>query len=202
LTRLASLSGNDRSAARAALGLDPDARVVAMVGRLTPIKRPELFIEAAARVAAADTRARFLVVGGGELEAALRATVVSRGLSERVLFLGWRRDVATIYAASDVVAITSRNEGTPVALIESMAAAVPGVSFAVGGVPDVITAPDLGVLVTDGDVTALAGAIQRLFDDDGRRAEIGARARRSVLERFGIERLARDLSTLYRQLVG
>ena len=83
-----------------------------------------------------------------------------------------------------------------------MAAAVPGVSFAVGGVPDVITAPDLGVLVTDGDIAALAGAIQRLFDDDGRRAEIGARARRSVLERFGIDRLARDLSTLYRQLVG
>ena len=202
LTRMASLSGNDRSAARAILGLDPDARVATIVGRLTPIKRPELFIEAAARVAAADTRARFLVVGGGELEAALRATVASRGLSERVLFLGWRRDVAAVYAASDVVAITSRNEGTPVALIESMAAAVPGVSFAVGGVPDVITAQDLGVLVADGDVTALADAIQRLFDDDGRRAEIGARARRSVLERFGIDRLARDLSTLYRQLVG
>jgi glycosyltransferase involved in cell wall biosynthesis len=202
LRRLASLTADDRSAARAALGLDPDARVATMVGRLTPIKRPELFIEAADRVAAADTRARFLVVGGGELEAALRATVASRGLSERVRFLGWRRDVAAIYAASDVVAITSRNEGTPVALIESMAAAVPGVSFAVGGVPDVIAAPDLGVLVTDGDVTALAGAIQRLFDDDGRRAEIGARARRSALERFGIDRLVRDLSTLYRQLVG
>jgi glycosyltransferase involved in cell wall biosynthesis len=202
LTRLASLGRDDRSSARAALSLEPDARVAAIVGRLTPIKRPELFIEAAARLAAADTRARFLVVGGGELETALRATVDSRRLSDRVLFLGWRRDVATIYAASDVVVITSRNEGTPVALIESMAAAVPGVSFAVGGVPDVITAPDLGTLVTDGDVTALAGAIQRLFDDAGRRAEIGARARRSVLERFGVDRLADDLSTLYRQLVG
>ena len=202
LTRLAALTGDDRSAARAALGLESDARVATMVGRLTPIKRPELFIAAAARVAAADTRARFLVVGGGELEAALRATVAAHGLSDRVQLLGWRQDVATIYAASDVVALTSRNEGTPVALIESMAAAVPGVSFAVGGVPDVITGPDLGVLVTDGDVAALAGAIQRLFDDDGRRAEIGARARRSVLERFAIDRLARDLSTLYRQLVG
>jgi glycosyltransferase involved in cell wall biosynthesis len=87
LTHLAALTGDDRSAARAALGLESDARVATMVGRLTPIKRPELFIEAAARVAAADTRARFLVVGGGELEAALRATVAAHGLSDRVHLL-------------------------------------------------------------------------------------------------------------------
>ena len=201
LTRLASLGPADRLAARAALGLEANAHVAALVGRLTAIKQPELFIEAAARIAAVDDRARFLVAGGGELEALMRATVADRGLSERVHFLGWRRDISTIYAASDVVAVTSRNEGTPVALIESMAAAVPGVCFAVGGVPDVVTAPDLGVLVPEGDVNALAAAIHHLFDDDRRRVEIGAHARASVIERFGIDRLVRDLVAVYRRLV-
>jgi glycosyltransferase involved in cell wall biosynthesis len=201
LTRLASLGPADRLAARGALGLDTNARVAALVGRLTAIKQPELFIEAAARIATVDDRAQFLVAGGGELEATLRATAAERGLAERVHFLGWRRDILTIYAASDVVAVTSRNEGTPVALIESMAAAVPGVCFAVGGVPDVVTAPDLGVLVPEGDVSALAGAIHKLFDDDRHRLEIGAQARASVRERFGIDRLVRDLVAVYRRLV-
>jgi len=202
LSRLASLRPADRLAAREALRLDANARVAALVGRLTAIKQPELFIEAAGRVARVDERARFLVAGGGELESALRMMVADRGLSERVRFLGWQRDISAIYAASDVVAVTSRNEGTPVALIEGMAAAVPGVCFAIGGVPDVVTAPGLGVLVPEGDVAALAAAIHHLFDDDRHRAEIGAHARASVMERFGIDRLVRDLAALYRELIG
>ncbi len=201
LTRLASLGPADRAAARIALGLDANARVAALVGRLTAIKRPELFIEAAARISTVDERARFLVAGGGELEPTLRATVANRGLSERVRFLGWRRDVSTIYAASDVVAVTSRNEGTPVALIESMAAAVPGVSFAVGGVPDVITGPELGVLVAEGDEDAFVSALGDLLGNESARAAMGARARAHVLERYGVDRLLRDLDGLYRQLL-
>ena len=135
LSPFASLGPADRLAARAALGLDASARVAALVGRLTTIKQPELFIDAADRIASADPRARFLVAGGGELETALRAATANRHLAERIRFLGWQRDVPAIYAASDVVVVTSRNEGTPVALIESMAAGVPGVGFAVGGVP-------------------------------------------------------------------
>ena len=201
LSRLAAIGPSDREAARRELGIDADARVASFVGRLTAIKRPELFIEAADRVAHADRRARFLVAGGGELEAAVRAAAAARGLSARISFLGWRRDVAPIYAASDLVIISSRNEGTPVALIEGMAAGVAGVSFAVGGVPDVIASPDLGVLVPDGDVDALAAAVGQLFSDDRRRLDIGARARRSALERFGVERLTRDLAALYRELL-
>jgi glycosyltransferase involved in cell wall biosynthesis len=201
LSRLAAIGPADREAARRELAVAADARVASLVGRLTAIKRPDLFIEAADRVARADRRARFLVAGGGELEAAVRAAAAARGLSARISFLGWRRDVAPIYAASDVVVISSRNEGTPVALIEGMAAGVPGVSFAVGGVPDVIASPDLGVLVPDGDVEGLAAAVGQLFTDDRRRLDIGAHARRSALERFGVERLTRDLAALYRELL-
>jgi glycosyltransferase involved in cell wall biosynthesis len=202
LSRLAAIGPADRAAARAAFGLDADARVVCFVGRLTAIKQPELFIEAAARVAAGNPRAEFLVAGGGELEAAVRSQIADRGLRDRVRLLGWQRDVAPVYAASDLVAITSRNEGTPVALIEGMAAAVPGVCFDVGGVGDVVSGPDVGVLVPAGDTASLAAEIERLLGDERRRAEMGVRARASAAGRFAIDRLERDLAALYAELVG
>ena len=202
LSRLAAIGLRERAAARAALGLEAEARVVAFVGRLTAIKQPHLFVDAAARVADADRRARFLVAGGGELEAAVRSQIEGRGLSDRVRMLGWQRDVAPVYAASDLVAVTSRNEGTPVALIEGMAAGVPGVSFDVGGVRDVIGARDLGVLVAPDDAGSLAGEIQHLLADEPRRAGMGARARASAVDRFGVDRLERDLAALYAELVG
>jgi glycosyltransferase involved in cell wall biosynthesis len=201
LDALAATGPAERSAARAVLNLDHDAHVVAFVGRLTAIKQPDLFLEAAARVAQADPRARFLVAGGGELETALRTKASDLGLANRVRFLGWQRDVAAVYAASDLVAVTSRNEGTPVALIESMAAAVPGVCFSVGGVPDVIAGPELGVLIPAGDVDALAAGIRHLLSDDGARAAIGQRARTYVCERFGIDRLVCNVDELYRELL-
>jgi len=198
---LAATGPAERRAARAVLNLDGEAHVVAFVGRLAAIKQPDLFLAAAARVAQADPRARFLIAGGGELETALRTKASDLGLANRVRFLGWQRDVAAIYAASDLVALTSRNEGTPVALIESMAAAVPGVCFRVGGVPDVITGPELGILVPAGDVDALAAGIRRLLTDEEGRAAMGRRARADVRERFSIDRLVRNLDALYRELL-
>ena len=201
LSRFAAIGANDRLSARRELALDAVAHVAAFVGRLTAIKQPELFIDAADRIARVDARARFLVAGGGELDSSLRAAVADRGLADRVRFLGWQRNLESVYAASDLIAVTSRNEGTPVALIESMAAGVPGVCFDVGGVSDVIPSPDLGVLVESNDVSALAGEMRDLFDDDRRREDIGRRARASVMARYGIDRLVQDLTGLYRELL-
>jgi len=202
LSRFAAIDRDARTEARRRFPFDPDAHVVAFVGRLTAIKQPLLFVDAAARLARVDARARFLVAGGGELEAATRAAAEAAGLGNRFQMLGWCRDLTTVYAASDVVAITSRNEGTPVALIESMAAGDAAVCFDVGGVRDVITSPELGVRVPPNDVDALVAAVAALVGDEARRAAIGARARTSAVERFGIDRLVRDVDALYRDLVG
>jgi glycosyltransferase involved in cell wall biosynthesis len=191
----------ERAAARAQFGLDPGAHVVSIVGRLTAIKQPEVFLDAAARIAAADPRAAFLVAGGGELETALRAQATRLGIDARVRFLGWQRTVASVYAASDLVAVTSRNEGTPVALIESMAAGVPGVAFAVGGVPDVISHPDLGALVADSSAGAFADRAIALLRDDSARRRMGEQARAAVCARYGLDRLVRDIDALYRELL-
>jgi glycosyltransferase involved in cell wall biosynthesis len=189
-----------RRDARVALGLDNAARVVATIGRLTAIKQHALFVETAALVAAQAPDVVFLIAGDGELRQELEALVRARGLEPRVRFLGWRRDLATVYGASDVFLLTSRNEGTPVALIESLAAGVPGVSTDVGGVRDVVNGA-VGLLAPFGDAHALATHVLRLLDDSGLRRRMGDAGRQSVVGRYGLTRLVDDVDALYRELL-
>ena len=191
----------ERADAKRRFNLTPSARVVSLIGRLTSIKQPDVFLDIAARIAQADTDAVFLIAGGGDLELAARSQAARAGLDGRVRFLGWQRDMAAIYAASDLIALTSRNEGTPVALIESMAAAVPAVAFSVGGVPDVIATPDTGVLIRENDVEEFAAKTLALLRDDGARRAMGARARASVAQRYDLDRLVRDVDALYRRVL-
>jgi glycosyltransferase involved in cell wall biosynthesis len=197
LAGLGAVDDESRAVARAALGMPPDALVITTVGRLTAIKNHELFLEVAAVVARQTPQALFLIVGDGERRAELERLAAAAGLAERVRFLGWRRDLATVYGATDIFVLTSRNEGTPVALIEAMAAGVPGVSTAVGGVPDVITDEDVGRSVPSENTAALAAAIQTLSVSPEMRRTIGLRARASVLGRYAQERLVLDIVSLY-----
>jgi glycosyltransferase involved in cell wall biosynthesis len=142
-----------------------------------------------------------LIAGDGELRGALEEAARDFGIADRVRFLGWRRDLATIYGASDVFLLTSRNEGTPVALIESLAAGVPGVSTDVGGVRDVLQ-DDTGIAVPFGDAAALANAVTQLLADANHRRAMGERGRTSVVARYGIDRLVDDIEDLYRDLLG
>jgi glycosyltransferase involved in cell wall biosynthesis len=194
------ITPDDRTQARRALGIAEDALVMTTVGRLTAIKQQTLFLDMAQRIAARFPTAVFLIVGDGELRADLEADARARGLADRVRFLGWRRDLATIYGATDVFTITSRNEGTPVALIEAMASGVPGVSTDVGGVRDVIVDGSVGIVVPPDDAAALAEAVDGLLSNPERRAEMSARARMSSLSRFQFDRLTADIADLYRRL--
>ena len=117
LAKLLALTDADRQAARAALDLPDHSIVVTTVGRLTGIKDHSLFLEAAANLARQSTRFVFLLVGDGELRRQLEEQSARLGIASRTRFLGWRGDLPTIYGATDVFVLTSRNEGTPVALI-------------------------------------------------------------------------------------
>jgi glycosyltransferase involved in cell wall biosynthesis len=201
LDRLLALDAPARLAARAALGIAADAIVVSTVGRLTGIKQHTLFLDMAAKLAQRSDRYLFLIVGDGELRGDLEAQVAKLALSGRTRFLGWRGDLETIYGATDVFVLTSRNEGTPVALIEAMAAEVASASTNVGGVSDVITDERLGSLVPFGDAGALADAVAALADDPARRVRVGQAARASVRQRFHVNRLLQDITTLYWRLL-
>jgi len=188
----------DRVQARSSLGLPPDRPVVAIVARLVPVKNVSLFLRAMASVPSAVA----LIVGDGELRARLEAEAAELGIAGRCRFLGWQSDVHAIYAAADLVTLTSNNEGSPVSIIEAMAAGRPVVSTAVGGVPDVVRDGVDGVLVHSGDTDGLASAINSLLADPSRRDDLGAAARLSVHRRYDASRLISDVTALYEDLVG
>ena len=121
-----------------------------MVGRLVPIKDVATFLHAAARVRQVTPQARFALVGDGEERRLLEDLCARLGLAEVVTFHGWRRDMQSVYGDLDVVVNTSRNEGTPVALIEALAAGRPVVATRVGGTPDLLKGGELGRLVPAG----------------------------------------------------
>jgi glycosyltransferase involved in cell wall biosynthesis len=198
---LSAIDEAARARARNALQISEGAAVVTTVGRLTAIKNHALFLEASARISRANPSAIFLIAGDGELRRELEAAALSLGIADRVRFLGWRRDLDTVYGATDVFMLTSRNEGTPVALIESLAAGVPVVSTDVGGVGDVVASDQFGFLTPSGNPDALAAAVSVLLPDPGRRRAMGKLGRTSIMERYGIDRLLDDIETLYRELL-
>jgi glycosyltransferase involved in cell wall biosynthesis len=195
------LAGHPRGALRKELGIGPDAPLVGIVGRLVPIKAHDLFLEAAAKVAGDRPDARFVIIGDGELWDELHREVERRGMSETTRFTGWRADLPAVYGDLDIVVCCSRNEGTPVSLIEACAAGRAVIGTRVGGMPDIITPGVNGLLVPSGDAGALAAAISDLIVDPPRRAAMGDAGRRMVLERHGADRMVTELKELYRNLL-
>jgi glycosyltransferase involved in cell wall biosynthesis len=186
---------------RRELGVDSRRPLVGIVARLVPIKRHEDFIAASALLAARIPEARFLVIGDGERRTELEVLVRKKGLGERVRFLGWRHDLDRIYADLDVVVLTSANEGSPVSLIEAMAAGRPVVATEVGGVPDLVEHGVNGVLGRAGDPSATAEAIAALLADPERRRVMGEAGRKRVRDAYTIDQLVSDMDRLYTELL-
>lgn len=189
-----------RGTLRRAAGWADAARVVGIVGRLVPIKDVDTFIAAAASVAKAAPDARFAIVGDGEERSRLEALAHSV-LGERVHFFGWRKDTAHVFGDLDLVVNTSLNEGTPVALIEALAACRPVVATAVGGTPDLLEGGRFGALVPARSPEETARAIRAALDSPSSAARMAADGQTQVAERYSVARLVKDMATLYRQLL-
>jgi glycosyltransferase involved in cell wall biosynthesis len=190
-----------RGSLRGEASVAPEAPLVGIVGRLAPVKDVASFLRAAASVAEAEPAARFAVVGDGEERGRLEEECRRLGLGARVHFHGWRRDMAEVYGDLDVVVNCSRNEGTPVALIEALAAARPVVATRVGGTPDLLGEGRRGMLVPAGDPAALAAAILETLRSPG---PAGTRAREGqayVLVHHSARRLLDEVDALYRELL-
>lgn len=185
---------------REELGASEGETLLTFTGRLVPIKRPELMLQALARARGGGARIRVAVVGDGELRPSLEALAADLGCAEAVNFLGYRRDVPAIAAASDAAVLTSDNEGTPVALIEAAAAGRPAVATDVGGVRDIVV-EGTGLLAPAGDADALAERMTRLAADRELRLRLGAKAREHVREGFTAERLLTRIDEIYSRLL-
>jgi glycosyltransferase involved in cell wall biosynthesis len=173
----AALSRDD---ARAMLGLPPDVPAVGWIGRLSHEKGPDLMIDAL--VAAPSLH--LAIVGDGPATDDARLRARDRGVAERVTFCGAIPDAARLLAAFDLVALSSRTEGTPMSLLEAMQARCPVVAFAVGGIPNALG--DTGVLVPAGDAAALGAALHALGGDPARRKALAAAAATRAAEHFGL----------------
>jgi glycosyltransferase involved in cell wall biosynthesis len=191
---------NKRAQWRQAHGIETHATILTHVGRFAPPKNHALLIEAFARVRT-NAPLYLLLVGGGELENTVREQVAQLGLESRVRFLGIRADVADILRASDAFVLSSRWEGNPMSVMEAMAAGLPVVSTAVGGVPELVRDGETGLLVPSEDTGALAQAIQALVDDPARRQAMGVAARQHAVASFDIRHTVRGYEQLYEALL-
>jgi glycosyltransferase involved in cell wall biosynthesis len=196
----AELDNSQGEALRQQLRLGDDDVLVAFAGRVVPIKRLDVLIDAVARARRAGSRIHLAIAGDGETRAELERLAADLGANEIVHFLGYRRDLRPVFAAADLAALSSDNEGTPVSLIEAAAAGLPSVATAVGGVTEVVGAEN-GRLVASRDSEALAQALTELSRDGELRARLGAAGRQRVLTRFAVERLVGDVERLYSRLV-
>jgi glycosyltransferase involved in cell wall biosynthesis len=186
---------------RKELAIPQDAPLAAIVARLVPIKNHAVFLRAAKLVCASLPAARFLIVGDGPERRGLEALTEQLGLKGRVIFLGFRDDLPRIYADCDATVLSSDNEGMPVALIESLAAATPAVATDVGETREVIRDGESGFVVPPSDPEALAAALLELLRSPERAKQMGLAGRRHVYPRFSIERLAADTAGLFRSLL-
>lgn len=188
---------SDRELARRILGLPADAPVVAYVGRLTQVKRPDRFIATAKAILQRVPDCHFVICGGGELREQVERSI--EPVRPAFHLLGWRKDVETIYSAADVVLLTSDNEGTPLTLIEAGMAGTPVVATRVGSVTEVVQDGHTG-LVAAIDTAELADHTVRLLSNSTLARQMGEAARLWTKASFDVDRLVADTEALYRSL--
>ena len=191
----------ERKQARARWGLPEDAFVVTAIGRLSTEKRFDLYLEVCAFLKDRMPGARFMLVGGGKQEANLRAQAASLGLDGTLVFTGLTRDMREVYAATDLVMLTSDTEGTPHVLLEAMGSDIPIVATEVGGIPEFITNGEHGLLVPRGDKEALARAAQIIHDDPALRAKL-VEGGRAVASQFTVEHMVQGVEAVYSRVLG
>lgn len=183
-----------KSELRKELELDPTIIYCTFVGRLTQIKRPDRLLDIAQAVAKENVSIHFLVAGEGELFESSRARAIAQNLP--ITFLGWRKDIDQLFAASDIAILTSDNEGIPLTLIQAAQAALPIVATGVGSISDIVEDEKTGFL-TQPDPRAMAAKIIALASDAQLRNQLGAAGKERANTYFSLERMLRDHTGIY-----
>jgi glycosyltransferase involved in cell wall biosynthesis len=189
-------TAGDRLEVRAALGLPPEAPVVLTVACLKPQKAPGDIVAAAGRVLRLEPGTYFLIAGDGELRPEMEAMIRADGLQERVILLGWRRDISRLLRAADLFLLTSRWEGLPRAILEALLAGLPVVATAADGVTDVVQEGVNGYVVPVGDAERMADRLVELLRAPELRRRMGVAAA-ALPEEFEIHAMVRRQETLY-----
>ncbi len=198
-----------RGKLRNRFGLGPELTLIAIVARMVPIKRHDVFLRAVAMVCRDYPNARFLIVGDGSTRPEMERLAEELGICDVLVWTGFIDDPAEVYADVDLVALTSDDEGLPVAVIESLSSGRPVVSTSVGGVPELIEEGVSGFMAEPGRPEDFARALRlglealkRIPDPHGNPSP-GCldmkSAQERIIKKLSIDRLVKDLDSLYRQ---
>lgn len=197
LAAVRSAAAGARSRVRAELGIESGRPVLAMIGRMHPVKGHRTMLTMLPRIVSSCPRALLLVIGDGPERTACEELTRSLGMSTHVRFLGRRGDVPRVLAAIDLVLMPSQSEGLGLAAIEALAAARPVIAFAAGGLAEVVADGLNGRLVPAGHCDAFVSAVVETLRDPGRRFSY-ARGALASAQRFGIEAHLQRLIDCYR----
>jgi glycosyltransferase involved in cell wall biosynthesis len=199
---------NGRALLQEGFAIPPDAPVIGVVARLTPVKGVEYLLEAAAKLVPRFPSLRVVLVGGTQhredpgptYKERLEGRARDLGIADRVVFTGFHPDVPNLIRGMTVSVLPSLSEGLSNVLLESMALGVPVIATRVGGNPEIVEDGVTGLLVPRRDVTALAAAIGELLGHPERALKMGEMGRKRVSERFSVETMLARTADLYREL--
>jgi len=195
-----SSADTDKDALKKELNIAPDEKVITTIGPFKPQKNLGDFIKVCALVSKEARNARFLIVGDGEQRPLLEELIKKNDLSSKVSLLGWRKDISSILAITDVFAMTSLWEGLPRSILEAMCSGVPAVANAVDGVKEIIQDGRNGFLVEPGDLNKFASKIIYLLAGAGRAAEMGKNGKITVGRQYDINFMVKQQEKLYKKL--
>ena len=204
LYRFADLREKERNAVRNEWGLAENDVAVAIIGRLAPVKDHAFFLKVISEIAGKTTsKFKVFIVGDGAERNAIEEKVaeINQAHPGLITLTSWIKDIARFNAGMDIICLTSKNEGTPVSLIEAQASGVPVISTDVGGVRDIVHDGETGIIVPVNDLENYARHLHILIDDEKKRNKMSQNGWPFVRDKFHYERLVRDMEEYYKELL-
>lgn len=194
-------NNESRERIRREFSIVPETSLIGTIGRISPEKGQRYFIEAAAQVLESFPQACFVFVGDGGQGQEMRLYAESLGIADKVIFAGFRADIAQWYSALDIFVLPSLLEGTPMALLEAMSTGVPVVATDVGGVGHIIQDGENGLLVPSADASKLAAAMNKMLSDLSWAGQLAQKGVRTVEQRYSARKMSEEYIALYDEVL-
>ena len=194
-----------RMEVRTKYGIKNDEVAIAIVGRLAPVKAHDYFLNVIKRlIDKTSKKVKVFIVGDGEMYESVKSEVdlINKNHPQLITMTSWILDIAHFNHGMDLICLTSKNEGTPVSLIEAQAAGIPVVSTDVGGVRDIVEDGVSGYVIKKEDIETYVKKLRLLVENDEDRLIFGKNAVNNVLDKFSYDRLVQDMEQYYKKILG